>query len=79
MCLSLFRDENERAFTSQIFSQHPNEKLPKRDDGYWRAYITRAGESTAMQVRKFNVINHMSHVDLWTNKISWQQETYSEV
>uniref|UniRef100_A0A7I4B764 Uncharacterized protein n=1 Tax=Physcomitrium patens TaxID=3218 RepID=A0A7I4B764_PHYPA len=36
--------------TVKIFSQHPNEKLPKRDDGYWRAYITRAGESTAMQV-----------------------------
>ncbi|KAG0553298.1 hypothetical protein KC19_12G000200 [Ceratodon purpureus] len=34
----------------QISSQHPNEKPPKRADGYWRGYITRAGESTAMQV-----------------------------
>lgn len=35
---------------SQIFPRHPNENPPQREDGYWRAYITRAGESTAMQV-----------------------------
>jgi len=35
----------------QISPRHPNENPPQREDGYWRAYITRAGESTAMQVQ----------------------------
>ena len=43
--------KSEYALMLQISSQHPNEKPPKRADGYWRGYITRAGESTAMQVR----------------------------
>ncbi|KAJ7296474.1 hypothetical protein O6H91_Y043400 [Diphasiastrum complanatum] len=34
----------------QIIPVHPGEKPKKRCDGYWPAYITRAGESTAMQV-----------------------------
>ena len=45
-----FSGKTERALIFQISPEHPNEKPPKRDDGYWRAYITRAGESTAMQV-----------------------------
>ncbi|KAH9544028.1 hypothetical protein CY35_13G095800 [Sphagnum magellanicum] len=36
--------------TVQISPQHPGGKPPKREDGYWRSYITRAGESTAIEV-----------------------------
>jgi hypothetical protein len=63
-----FSGESEHALTLQISSQHPNEKPPKRNDGYWRAYITRAGESTAMQV---DLLHYNSDSELWINRTHW--------